>query len=499
MLGTERQPAQPLMAYGGLRALLKQLDTTQREDWLLGAAALSAVYERAGVLPSKDSGELDTPCAPELSPMISGRGGSLLGRLLEGEYAPLLPECLELMARAQRIAPPELLPGLLASGATHAELRELIMPVLGARGLWLAARNPDWSWVGGAGPEESAWSTGKTPARLRVLRRLRQTNPAQALDLLKATWQAETPEDRAAFVAELATGLSSSDEPFLEAALDDKRKEIRRVAASLLSRLPDSALVRRLTELVRPLLKFTPAESGTLLKLKRGRKAVLEITLPPACDKAMQRDGIEIRPQSGFGEKAWWLIQILEIVPLTTWTNEWRTTPAEILSASESGEFKKELFEGWTRAAVHQREATWADALLTTALEGSRFDKLEPLLSALPPDLREARASAILTEGNAKTRDLHGLIVTQCHHGWSPEFSRAVLRWLRHLTAMESVDWSFRNQLKDLAARLAPAVLGEALEGWPTNSKGWVFWSTGVDEFLAATQLRFDLHQALTD
>jgi hypothetical protein len=246
-------------------------------------------------------------------------------------------------------------------------------------------------------------------------------------------------------------------------------------------------------------LKFTPAESGTLLKLKRGRKAELEITLPLECDKALQRDGIEIRPQSGFGEKAWWLIQMLEIIPLAKWTSEWQTSPAEILGASASGEWKKELFEAWTRAAARQKDEAWADLLITAALEGSRFDKLEPLLAALPPGMREERVSAILAEANTRTRDLHGLIVLQCHHAWSPEFSRTILRWLRHLTAAESVDWSFRNQLKDLASRLAPSVLEEALEGWPTTSKGWDFWSKGADEFLAATQLRFDLHQALTD
>jgi len=326
---------------------------------------------------------------------------------------------------------------------------------------------------------------------------VRRTDPARALNLLSATWKEETPEDRARFAAQLQIGLSSSDEAFLESTLDDKRKEVRRAAAIALGCIPGSALVSRMTERAQPLLHFKPGEPGRLLKLKRGSPASLEVTLPSECDKAMQRDGIEPKPEHGFGERAWWMMQILEVVPLDVWTSRWNTTPSEVLSASLGSEWKKELFEAWTRAAARQKNAAWAVALFDTALEGKWLDKFQGLLAALPVAQREEWLARLLADSQASTRALHGTLIAQCQHEWGPAFSRAVLAWLRNAVAEQSSDWPLRNQLKDFALRLAPAVLTQVQSGWPTESAGWPFWSKGVDDFLAVAQFRAELRGAL--
>ena len=174
------------------------------------------------------------------------------------------------------------------------------MPLLGERGRWLAAQNPEWSWVTGtSGEGDNVWETGDRAARLAYLRKVRETQPGRARELLISTWKVEPAEDRAAFIAVLETGLSQDDEAFLEAALDDKRKEVRRKAAALLARIPGSALVTRMTERTLPLLRFTSPESGGVMKLKKSKPAALEVTLPAECDKAMQRDG------GDDGESAW--------------------------------------------------------------------------------------------------------------------------------------------------------------------------------------------------
>src|SRR5262249_35672404 len=276
-----------------------------------------------------------------------------------------------------------------------------------------------------------------------------------ALELLAATWKEESPDDRAAFVSELATNLSTTDEAFLESALDDKRKEVRRAVASLVGRLAESALVLRMIERVHPLLKFSPGESGALLKLKRARKPSLEVTLPAECTKAMQRDGIEPKPKPGFGEKAWWLIQSLEVTPLDLWTREWNTTPADIMAASEEGEWKKELFEAWTRAAIRQKAEQWAYLLFQMAIDQERYDKASDLFGAMTASQQEAQLGALLAAHTSKVRDLLALLFAQCGHAWSSKFSREVLLWLRSLTSQPSSDWMMRQLLKDLATRLA--------------------------------------------
>ncbi|MDB6068041.1 MAG: hypothetical protein JWR26_4249 [Pedosphaera sp.] len=328
------------------------------------------------------------------------------------------------------------------------------------------------------------------------LQDLRRKNPVRARELLVSTWKEESPEERGRFIAVFEIGLTAEDEIFLEAALDDKRKEVRRTAAVLLGQIPDSYLVRRMIDRTKPLLKYVAGEAGKMLKLKKAKPASIEITLPAECDKAMQRDGIEPKPQQGTGEKAWWLIQMLESVPLNTWTTEWQATPAEILAGSLNSEWKDELFEAWMRATARQKNGQWAEVLFSAALEGKRPDKLEGILAAMSSNQREMKISELLKE--TKVREHHGTLVLQSGQQWSPEFSRTVLAWLKQLSAEPSGDWVLRNQLKDFAPRLAPSVLPETFNGWPAESKGWEFWSKGVDEFLAMAQFRADLHTAFT-
>lgn len=498
LLGTERQAMSPATGDSELNRLLAQLDLNQRDEGLLSAAAICGLHEEIGQLPRNDLAPARQPCAPEELPRLSERAGSLLMRLLGGEFPELLPECLALCAQAGQLPFPEALPALLGAGLTRAEGREAILPLLGKRGHWLATQNPDWAWaMGVAEDDENIWQVGGSAARSLFLQRRRRQNPARARDLLAATWKEETPEDRAGFIAVLEIGLGAEDEPFLEAALDDKRKDVRRNASTLLARLPGSALVARMITRVKPLLRFNPGEAGSLLKLKKATPPSLEILLPGECDKPMQRDGIEPKPPAGFGEKIGWVMQMLEIVPLAQWTTEWNVPPAEIVAVSLQGEWKKELFEAWTRAAIRQKDAVWAEALLGIAVPAKRTDKFAGLLAALPEKQRELRLAVLLETDDAKARESLGNLISSCQHKWSPEFSRTILIWLRQTTARQSADWQFRTQFSHFATRLAVATLNEAPTGWPmAETPEWEFWSKGVDEFLALAQFRADLHAA---
>jgi len=499
LLGTERQALSVATGDSMLDRLLTQLDLNRREEALLSAAALSGLYEENGRLPPRDRAPAPDPCASEGTPWMNERAASLFLRVLGGEYPELLPECLALSARAGWLSFPEALPALLSAGQAKPEWREAILPVLGRRGHWLAAQNPQWSWANGAAADdENIWQVGESAARLLFLQRLRRTNPGRARELLASTWKEESPEDRAGFLACLSIELSASDENFLEAALEDKRKEVLRSAAALLGQLPDSFLVKRMIERTKPRLQYTPGTSGNLLKFKRSKPPVLEITLPSECDKAMQRDGIEPKPPTGLGERICWLMQMLEVTPLKFWTDQWSATPGEILAGSLQGEWQKEVLTAWTRAALRQNNPGWAEALFSVTLETRQFGMLQGLIGALSPEQREARLAALLEADDPNTRELHATLIAQCRHDWSLEFSRRFLSWLRKATAQQSTDWQLRNQIKDFALRLAPATLPEAAHPWPSDSAGWQFWSKGVDEFLAVAQFRSDLHAAFT-
>jgi hypothetical protein len=502
LLGTERQAAPAVTGEDEKSRLLRQLDWTQREPALLSAAALAAVAERAGARPARNPQAPPPACAAEDLPWLSPAAASLMGRLLGGEQAQLLPECLALILGAGRVVPPEWLPRLLAHGQSQRDLREPIRAVLGRRGQWLAAQHPDWSWAGGDAEVPDAWQTGDPATRLRVLQQALRTRPEAARTLLQSTWQEETPEDRARFAAALGENLGPGDEPFLETLLEDKRKEVRRVAADLLARLEDSGLGRRMWERVQPLLQYRSAEAGSLLRLRKGKPATLEVALPAECTREMQRDGLEVKPPRGMGEKAWWLQQMLQCIPPRRWTETWQATPEQILALLADTDFADPLREGLIRATLTHREVAWARELLRWQLAHGRItpESSPALLHLLPEGERGRILAQVLREQVADPGLCLALLQpgSATDEGWDPPTSRVVLQWLRATTQNPSVDWSVRAQLPGLAPRLAPAVLPEALPGWPAEGPAAEQWAKGVNDFLSAVQFRMELHALLS-
>src|SRR5688572_30163695 len=239
LIGLERQNTPlPLESAGPeLKTLLAQLEETRPEAALLQAAGLLAVWRRAGYGPGQVEGGLGPPAPAERQPLCSPEAAAYLTRLLNGHFSELLPEWLEAVAAQGRRVPPEHLPDFLELGRQKLTLRKLITTVAGARGEWLAAQNPEWGYATQPDPQQ-VWETGVASERLAVLRRLREEEPALALSLVAGNWASEPLENRAAFIQTLGIRLNPADETFLEAALDDRRKEVRKSAAELLSRLP---------------------------------------------------------------------------------------------------------------------------------------------------------------------------------------------------------------------------------------------------------------------
>jgi hypothetical protein len=208
-LGTERRaPAWPQPA-GQLGALLSQVGPADREGALLSAAAIVSLYRRAARLPQPS----DTPALPaaDQDDLPACPPGALqhLAALLDGAQRGLLPEWLAALAQSGRRVPAAYLPALLELGCGQPALHAQIVPVLGARGRWLATQNPAWSYAAPAGRSSlpraddraalaGAWETGARPARLALLLELRTRAPQIARELLAASWATERADDRAA-------------------------------------------------------------------------------------------------------------------------------------------------------------------------------------------------------------------------------------------------------------------------------------------------------------
>lgn len=330
------------------------------------------------------------------------------------------------------------------------------------------------------------WETSTRATRQALLTRLRAQSPLTARALVETTWKSEKADDRAAFVATFATGLSMDDEPFLEAALDDRSKEVRRTAASLLSRLPESRLVQRMIARVQPLVTWKPSPP-----------ARIGVTLPDVCDKAMIHDSIEPKPPRHvqIGERVWWLQQMIAAIPLTFWTETWKTTPADLLATARlNAEWCDLLLEGWRMAARNQQDQTWVDALLTA---GEITDRTEDLLYLLSPEQCEAHILRLLQTHPEPLQSTHPAFALLMVHrsAWSLDLTRAVLASLRQRTARQPThyDYLMRSMFHIIATCLAPELLATASAGWPTDSQYWPCWEPDIKNVLALLHFRHDM------
>lgn len=488
LLGTERQQGAVDAATGddALDGAVAALGERGAEERLLGTAALLDSWRRAGQRAPQSS-----IATPEPAPEVEERTASplaarVLRQLLAGAPAAVLAEWMALAGKAGVAIPHELLPAVLDHAARQKETREVAAGALGPRGRWLAAQNPDWGYATGLRAEPAeGWETATAEERVRILRHVRESDPAAGVALLQTTWATDPARDRAAFVAALAVGLGMDDEPFLESLLDDKRsKEVRSAAAELLGTLPGSRLVRRMMDRLAPLVTLH-APAGLLARI-RGDGTRVEVQLPAEVDKEMKRDGIEPKPPYGTGERTWWLEQMIASVPPSAWSAAWEMDPAACLQAARAGGEPATLVRGWTLATVRTRDAVWAEALVRAGANLSEHRVGEALLAAIPPH----RLDEVALERLGQVKQLHGAsaacrMLESARFAWRPALTRAVL--LAVPPALDPSDYSLREMLRASALHMHPATAVATLRELGDRHEGsWV----------DLLHLRATLHQA---
>jgi hypothetical protein len=433
-------------------------------DDLLADAAEAALERYAGWLPTPDGGRNPDPAPADPRPRVPDAAGRRLRRMLAGEHDELLPEWLAVARGTGRRAPEEDLPDLLDHGRAHPTRRTAVAELAGPRGRWLAGLNPRWRYAAevaapdGDEPVEERWRLGSRTQRASLLAALRDEqggrDPAAARTLLASTllastWSTETADDRATFLQVLATGLSADDEDFCEAALDDRSRQVREVAADLLARLPGSALAGRMAE-----------RAHTLVR-RDGRR--LAVTLPTACDEAMRRDGVLPNPRIGTGERAWWLEQIVAAAPLDPWPAVLGQPMERLVTLRAPDDLHEVVRRGWVRAAVRQNRVDWAYALLAVRPEPD-------LLAVLPHDECCSYVAGQL-DRHGFTSDNMALL-PRCPDRWTTELGKAFMAaverdvtraadrpfWLGHVVAGARL--ALPLELAGDAERLANAVPG---------------------------------------
>jgi hypothetical protein len=478
LVGTARRPPPPASELG----FDPDFDRGDPAAALLAAAGVVSTYRRAGRLPDEAPRRLPAPAGADTRPACSATAIEVLELILSGEVpipggvALLAGQWLDGAARAGCRVPARLLPRLLDLGSTAPDLRPGITAVAGPRGRWLAGYHDRWSWATdgpvdtGDGVEQRFAIAGRV-ARVALLEAVRNADPIRGRELLAGSWAGEPATERATLLAGLAEGLSDDDEPFLEAALDDRSVGVRQVAVDLLGRLPSSRRAARMAERLRPLV----TTSGF-----RGR--ALAIGRPPDPDAAARRDGIADAAPSGMGVSAWRTVQLVAGAPLSFWADHLGTTPARVValaagSADGGPDGRKGVAPANPMPAGGKRVAP-ANPLLAgleqaVAAQAGRADPAwaialfahrptPAVLAALPPAQAAASLARLLAQGPTPGPAVAQLFAA-CPGPWPEPLGNALLDRYRQLGAKAALE--LPAALPVLAARLDPSAL-PLVETW---------------------------------
>ncbi len=487
LLGTDRIPLPEMQVDGSVQPLLAQVDLGNKEKALLSAAALLSIHRSCGKLPKIFVAGRVNPAEPESLSRCSSSAATYLGRMLKGEFTFLLPDFLDaLIASACRI-PEELLPEALEAGRKDAKIRANLANVVGRRGEWLASLNEDWQYLGGR-IDTAEWETSSRPSRVALLKSLRMSDPRKALNLLQSTWSEDSPDDRVAFINELQAGLRPEEEAFLDAALDDRRKEVRRKAADLLTQLPTSRLAERMKDRARALINKVV---GSGLK----RESSIEVRLPEACDASMQRDGVEPTPPQGKGEKAWWLGQIVAAVPISFWNEHLKLSPSECIGEAIKSDYRDLFLSAWGSATKRTKDSAWASALFDHALQEKKDVQLLGVIEAVPETLRDKLVCKLLKSDRvffAPTQAGMNLLQS-CPGPWSDTLGRAFLDLLRYqvdqsVEAKPGVATVWLPNPEQFAMKMPMTLATHAHEGWSESLTQAV--CKPIQTFLAVLEFR---------
>jgi hypothetical protein len=461
-VGTQRQaPATPALG-GDAGALLAQAaaGSDDAATRLLRMAGVLTVCSRAGAR-GIDAMPPPLPCASQThaAPDQPSINTALAWALRDGPQRLQHEALMQLAAQGWRL-PAALLPAALEQGRRAIVLRPAVMAALGERGRWLAAHNAAWHWaastVGDAQGSDGAWTDGRLEQRRAWLRTALAREPQSARERLVQALPELPANERAELLAELRDALSADDESLLDASLQDRSKEVRQVAQSLLLRLPRSGFVRRATQRIEPWLR----QERALLKKR------WTIEPPQAAPEEWKTQGIDTTRPKGeaLGERAWWLYQCVRQTPLPWWSDHLGLTPPQLLDWAASTDWAAALTRGWFDVLQAAPQEAWCNAFLDQWPKTGPREDPAAVLALLPLAARERWWERQL-RGLWRSRSLTEVlpqIMAACAPG--TRLTRGLSQLLAERAANDLPanmnDWTLRSLTPELVCLLDIASLG---------------------------------------
>ncbi|CRZ19074.1 DUF5691 domain-containing protein [Mycolicibacterium neworleansense] len=395
---------------------------------VLRVAGLYATARRAGRLPERVEPATD-PAPPETRPLITDAHGFLIERALTAR--PILDGALADIAAAGLRLPPRLIPELLRLQQSGVVTRAL-WDAIGNSGQWYAlehygrnhralrhvvqGRPTDW-------PKESDFTHGDTAKRLDWLATARALDPERARELVATHWSTEDAESRAALLAAFTSPEYDADEPFLEAALDDRAVTVRAAAVAVLGRRDRSRYLDR--------MKALAAHIFTVKKSMLGVKIAVHPL--PGPDAAAIRDGLSTtKPEA-----------VVARTPITFWAEVFgAVTPEKVARALYDTD--QSVLAALTLSALRGNDPKWAVPLLQRCLPDDYGASYDPATAHPAISAEMIRA---LTH-TAQTAPLVR-IVASLPRPFAPDVAAALFG------SLAGAGWGTARQRREAAAHLA--------------------------------------------
>ncbi len=462
---------------------------------VLTQSAMLGMQVRAGWRPSTVSARFSL-CPADTRLVAPPAASATLQHLMANPDGDLIEEWAEL-ANARRLRVEDAtVPVVLDWWSRQPHRSEAVFAVLGARGEWLASLNAAWRKpvAGSHVPTnvDDIWQTGTTPDRMALLLTVRRHDPGRALLLIQSTWATDGAEERRRFLEALIEKAWMADEPFLEAALGDKSKVVRRQAARVLGQLLGSRLRARMTERARTIIGVESKRSLV--------RRVTRIGLAPPKEfvKEWERDGIEEKAASAEGPRAWWMQQILSVTDLALWTELSGMDPAGVVAAIRGDDFAKPAMTALVEAARAEKNSAWAIAITRELL--ARKDEDSPDLEWVWPILAPAERETFLIEVISLDRYkpiARWEVAASSDHKWSADLSMKVLKLLKQRAPKKPEDvWALSHAIARISRCVCPnpASVADAFE----EAVSALFTDATPDSFkksIDRVRLRADMHK----
>jgi hypothetical protein len=489
LLGTENnQLEEPTLQ----RLAALGVDTHQESPLLLAnGISLLSLMRKAGFQLVDFQGEIPVAAAKALS--HTPKALHLLHLMLTGPHGDVLQEYLGLLKKAGMTLPASELPALMGQREITTTWEE-VEPLLGEDGHWLLRQHPEWSKLL-EDPTQYNWQTGSRQERLKMLTFWRKQSPKFALELIQSSWELDPPSEKAAFLAILQTNLSLADAPFLEACLNEKRKEVRQVAAILLAKIPGSALSVRME-----------ARTAQVLAI---RNNCLQVNLPEEPDEAAQRDGIQkLAPDWQGGAKASNLGQLVSRINPTYWETHFKMPPFEVVAMFQKSDWWQTLRQAIVAAIVFHQERKWAELLAEQLLkDGSMTYTSIPQLDAMLELLSSGdahRLAMLQLHENAELPSHYSIpfyLLLANASDWPNELSLLIINKFRKEIYKDYRQfWQMQHLqewLKLLGLRCNPSLYDQLQTGWTNTDVQWRYWEKPVEEMLARVLFRWELSMEL--